>query len=65
MSLDFLLCPKCGRLGMSWDARVKVIRCLYINCKHVIKDVIYRKGGNPTEADITEAIERDKEQSND
>lgn len=55
MSLDFKKCPKCGRFGMSWDARAKVIMCLYIGCQHVISDVAMA-GKIPTEKEMTEAI---------
>lgn len=59
MSLDFRLCPKCGRSGMSWDGRAKIIHCLYYDCKHVIKDVAV-SNRIPTEIEMNEAIELDK-----
>ena len=60
MSLDFHLCPKCGKYGLSWDARAKIISCLYHKCRHVIKDVIYEYGKMPTGPEMAEAIEHDK-----
>ncbi len=60
MSLDFHHCPKCNRDGMSWDARAKIIRCLYISCQHVIRDIAYA-GSIPTETEMTAAIEKEIE----
>ncbi len=30
-------CPKCGRFGMEWDGRAKVLMCYYNTCNHVIR----------------------------
>lgn len=32
-------CPKCGRYGMEWDGRAKVLMCHYNTCRHVIRMV--------------------------
>ncbi len=28
-------CPLCGRFGVEWDARAKVLNCLYTNCTYL------------------------------
>lgn len=30
-------CPKCGRYGMQWDARAKVLMCYYNTCRYVVR----------------------------
>ena len=30
-------CPKCGRYGMEWDGRAKVLVCYFRNCNYVIR----------------------------
>lgn len=53
-------CPKCGRLGMEWDGRAKVIMCYYNSCNHVIKMENHKD--IPSENEIVRAIEHDLEQ---
>lgn len=30
-------CPQCGRYGMEWDGRAKVLTCYYNTCRHVVR----------------------------
>jgi hypothetical protein len=53
-------CPKCGRYGMQWDARAKVILCYYNTCNYVIR--MANKNGIPTPEEISSAIEKDAEE---
>ncbi len=43
------LCPKCGRHGMQWDARAKVLMCYYNTCHHVIRMNNRKTMPNPEE----------------
>jgi len=50
-------CPKCGRFGMEWDGRAKVLICYYNTCKHVIR--IRNQKAIPTHEQIELAIGHD------
>jgi len=53
-------CPECGRHGMAWDGRAKVLMCHYWSCSHVIRGV-KRRGAIPTPVEIAKAIQWDKD----
>jgi hypothetical protein len=50
-------CPKCGRHGMPWDARAKVLMCYYNTCRHVVR--IQDQKATPSPEETLAAIERD------
>lgn len=52
-------CPKCGRYGMEWDGRAKVLMCSYSTCRCVIR--MPGQVATPSEAQVLEAIRRDRE----
>jgi hypothetical protein len=54
-------CPKCGRYGMEWDGRAKVILCCYNTCNNVIR--IENQKEIPNSATILNAIEDSIENS--
>ncbi len=54
-------CPKCGRYGMEWDGRAKVLLCYYNTCNHVIR-IVNQKNVPNTET-ILEAIKGDSLQN--
>lgn len=51
-------CPKCGRYGMEWDARTKVILCYYVSCNYVIR--IRNQKERPSEEILLAAIQGDE-----
>ena len=51
-------CPKCGRYGMEWDGRAKVLICYFKNCNHIIH--IENQKEIPSKVQIMEAIENEK-----
>ena len=50
-------CPVCGRYGMCWDARARILLCYYYDCMHVIR--LSNKDAAPTQEEITAAIIKD------
>lgn len=52
------LCPKCGRYGIEWDSRAKVLLCYYDKCNHVIH--IEHIKNKPTEKQIVLALVYDR-----
>jgi hypothetical protein len=54
-------CPKCGRYGMEWDGRAKVLLCYYNTCNHVIR--IGNQKNVPNSETILEAIKKDLPQN--
>lgn len=50
-------CPKCGRYGMEWDGRAKILLCYYTRCNHVIR--IKDQKSFPSSKQIQEAIDGD------
>jgi hypothetical protein len=51
------VCPKCGRYGMEWDGRAKVLVCYYNTCNHVIP--VESHNAVPTAREIQHAIAED------
>lgn len=51
-------CPKCGRYGMEWDGRAKILLCYYTNCNHVIRMGCKKE---PSKEEIMQAIEQELE----
>jgi len=47
-------CPACGRYGMRWDARARVLLCYYSDCMHVTR--LPNRKENPTVEEISSAI---------
>jgi len=52
-------CPRCGRYGMQWDARAKLLLCYYSSCNYVIR--MGKQKGIPKPEEISSAIEQDAE----
>jgi hypothetical protein len=52
------MCPKCGRYGMEWDGRGKVLVCYYSTCNHII--ALDNQKTVPTALEIQRAIEEDQ-----
>jgi len=50
-------CPICGRYGMEWDGRAKVLLCHYNTCNHVIR--IENQKKIPDSETILEVIKDD------
>jgi hypothetical protein len=48
-------CPRCGRIGMEWDARAKVLMCYFNTCRHVIR--LGRRSDIPSKKVIKKAID--------
>jgi|GEM_PF-1135317 len=53
------LCPQCGRYGMQWDARAKLLLCYYSDCHYFIR--MGKQKGIPCQEEISLAIEKDAE----
>ena len=49
------LCPKCGRYGIEWDGRARILICCYKACNEVIR---IQQKDIPTEKQIIETIEK-------
>jgi len=58
MSLAVFECPKCGRAGMRWCGRAKILTCHYLNCRHVVR--IPGQVQIPSAAVIRAAISKEK-----
>lgn len=50
-------CPKCGRFGMEWDGRAKVLICCFNSCNHVIR--IPNQKAIPTHEQIVRVIRQE------
>jgi hypothetical protein len=50
-------CSSCGRYGMEWDGRAKILICCYNECNHVIR--IENQKDIPSDEKILEAIRND------
>jgi len=50
-------CPACGKYGMRWDARARVLLCYYVDCRHVTR--LANKKESPTIEEMASAILQD------
>lgn len=53
-------CPSCGRYGMQWDARAKLLLCYYNTCNYVVR--MGKQKDIPSSQEISIAIRRDAEE---
>ena len=51
--MDYL-CPNCGKYGIYWDGRAKVLICPWRNCNYIIRIKNYNK--TPTVDQIKKAL---------
>jgi hypothetical protein len=52
------ICPKCGRYGMEWEARAKILICCYWDCNHIIRGG--PRFGIPSNELLTKVIQEGK-----
>lgn len=48
------LCPNCGRYGIEWDGRARILICCYNSCNQVIR--LENQKEAPSEVQIVAAI---------
>ena len=52
-------CPKCGKYGIAWDARGKVLMCYYIGCNYVVRMPGHDPRKIPTDDEVKSALAHD------